>query len=393
MKQHKRLLSLALAGVLALSLAAPAFAATGADGHEHKDALTNGTATATPDGYCDVCGTPHDINGYNDQYEYVGNNDVTGVPDTDLDTGAEATYKDESGRTVPFIGVIKPTRIKATIPTQVVFDLDPTINVTEGYTATGAADSAKVAQVTQPTPGNLKVTNNSTVPMYVYVANVTTKNATLTQAVADVKDKDKNVMFALTPEAPAQADALTTANDWMKPVNGTVDSTVYRDKDAKTHYLLNVKPADSGTATGTGGFDAVAPAADLELYINAVSLKGWTADETFTVMPTIVVSVHNPDVAVTYKAQEVTPGADVVPAAVDAPDIDVSNPAQAKITQAAATAIYYSIDGGAEATTGTGDTFDATTGLAAGKHVLTAYAVKDGLKSPVVSAGFTTTGP
>lgn len=388
MKQHKRFLSIALACALSLSLAVPAMAATGADGHTHKDDNNNATGTAGSDGYCDICGTPHGINGYNADYAYVGENNLTGVPDTDLDPGAVGTYKDESGRTVPFIGVIKPTRIKATIPTQVVFDLDPTIDVTvDGYSAT---ESAKTDQVTQPTAGELKVVNNSTVPMFVYVANVSTKNATLTQAVADVKDdtKPKNVMFALTPTAPATADTLATANDWMKPVDGSTDTTVYRDSSTKTHYLLNKYDESASKFTPVAAAGTADNADTLPLYINAVSLNGWAADETFTVMPTIIVAVHDPDKPVTYTAQKVDPATDVIPAAVAAPTFSGNATDGVTLTQADGAAIYYTTNGTTPTVSSTNYT-GAITITAGTTTTIRAIAVKDGMKSPVVSGTYT----
>lgn len=334
MKHMKRVLTFGMAMALSLSLAVPAFAADG-DG----------------DGYDDTTG------------EYIGGQTITGEPDTDLKEGTQGTYEIDTGKTVPFIGVIKPTQIKATIPTQVVFDLDPTLNVVSDWTEikSGGKTDINYAQVTNPT--NLKILNNSTVPMYVYVSDVKVSGDGFTAAnlvntnTASELNTPKNILFGITSTPAGAVDSIAAADHWIVPKSAT-DSTVVIDTDK--HYVLNplkgVAPADP---TKVSKYQGVAPVSadgttpgELPLWVNAISITGWNSDDVFTVMPTIIVAAKDPDVTPEYTANTVNPGVN--------PDVGV-NQAQAPIanvpagdvavgttislTSTGATKIFYTTNG------------------------------------------------
>lgn len=385
MKRKSRFMATALACALTLSMAVPAFAADG-----------NG------DGYDDTTSN------------YIGGQTITGTPDTDIKGGTQEIYKTGNGRAVPFIGVIQPTQIKATIPTQVVFDLDPTIDVANLDPET---NSQWYAQVTNPS--NLKVANNSTVPMYVYVSNVTASVTegtaiTLTNDPADLTTA-RAVMFGLTSTAEAVGAAQTLGadpNHWMVPKDGATDTTVKitqnYDKDGdgtatdnEMSYVLNpAKASFTGNPSKVSQYDAVAAGADLRLWVNCASVTGWTSDDVFTVMPTIIVSAKDPDVTPVYTANTVVaPGTDVVD-----PNSTVATPvfnvaagtitaaSTVEITCATAGAkIHYTVDGSTPSASSTEYTGAITINAT---QTIRAIAVKTGLDdSAVAVATYTVATP
>lgn len=334
MKRKNRFMATALACALTLSMAVPAFAADG-DG----------------DGYDDTTGN------------YIGGQTVTGTPDTDLKGGTAETYHTDGGRAVPFIGVIQPTQIKATIPTQVVFDLDPTIDLDN-------VASQWYGQVTNPS--NLKVVNNSTVPMYVYVSEVTTMvdngtAVTLVNKPDALKTTARQVMFGLTSTPEAGGQTLTgTADHWMVPTDGTTNPSVLIT-DSK-HYVLNPLKTGAdipGDATKVSKYEAVAPddgtagsgPDELQLWVNCASYKGWSSDDVFTVMPTIIVAAKDPDVTPEYTASTVTdPGKVPVTPKLNAPTVNVTAGEVAvgtkvKLFAEPGATIYYTTDGTTAPTT------------------------------------------
>lgn len=188
---------------------------------------------------------------------------------------SEGTYQTGGTQAVPFTGVIKPTQIKATIPTAVAFDIDPTIDVT-------AADYSAVAskQTDQVTaPENIQVVNGSDIPIYVSVTSVTVSDGvTLTNAPANLSNS-KSVMFGLTNTAPTSSAGLATATDWI------VGSGTGGAGDLASPYRIG----NSVPAVGTADNGNV-----LSIYIRAVTLKGWAANDEFVVTPTFVVSATAP---------------------------------------------------------------------------------------------------
>lgn len=368
MKRTKKFMAMALACALSLSLAVPAFAAD-----------DNG------DGYDDTTGA------------YLGGQTVISPS---VEGGTQEIYKTDNGRSVPFIGVIKPTQIKATIPTQVVFDLDPTIDYS-------TVDSEWYAQVTNPE--NLKIVNDSTVPMYAYVKDVTTyvddtETAVTLGNTPTVLDTARGVMFGLTSTAKAEDGSQKLAGSvdhWMVPKGGAdADKNNVLITGDKV-YMLN-KLNGTGDGTNTSLYTAIAPSDgaangddELALWVNCVSVNGWAADDVFTVMPTIIVAAKDPDITVTYKANAVTDGTDPVN-----PDSTVATPkfsvaggevaANTTVTLSCDTAgakIYYTTDGSTPTSSSSEYTGAITIDVA---KTIKAIAIKAGMtNSGVATAVYT----
>ena len=304
MKRTNKFLAMTMACALSLSLAVPAMAV--------NDGVLNGAT----DGF--------DITG--DSTTYGGSETVTNGGEVVV--GKEYTYKDNTGHTVPFVGIIKPTQIKATIPTKVVFDIDPTKTVWEtGYSATASLGNDQVTA-----PNNIVVKNNSTVPMWVYVSSVTTKNAELINTAGTNGaglSGDRTVMFGLATTKSTVTDLGDAGKaNWIVPLS-TLDSSktytagadnvykTYTDASTNTHYILESTEANGAASAATVGpvkpntADGATPG-EMQLYINAVTKTGYKADETFTVMPVLVVAVKSPDDKTEIKAQTVDPATNVL---------------------------------------------------------------------------------
>lgn len=367
MKRKNKFMAMALACALTLSLAVPAFAAD--DNH---------------DGYDDTTGA------------YVGGQTITGTPDTDLKAGDAETYHTDGGRAVPFIGVIQPTQIKATIPTQVVFDLDPTIDLDN-------VASEWYGQVTNPT--NLKVVNNSTVPMYVYVSEVTTKvnagdtGVTLVNKPDTLKTTARQVMFGLTSTPEAGGQTLASNEDhWMVPKNAGTDDSVLITNDK--HYVLNpLKAAAPADPTKVSKYEAVAPTGDadgkdvLQLWVNCASYVGWASDDVFTVMPTIIVAAKDPDVTPEYAANAFDPGVTPVNPKLSVPSFsvaagEVASGTEVKLYAESGATIYYTTDGNTPTSAST--KYEGTAIKITAATTIKAIAVQSGREtSDVASAAYT----
>lgn len=152
-------------------------------------------------------------------------------------------------------GTIVATQLKVTVPTAVAFTLDPTAEITDG-----------TSQVTEPE--NMKIKNSSLVPIYTRISAVSVETASLVDD-KDALSTEKAVMLGYRNNA---CD-LDLDEDWL---------TVGRDYSKKP-YVLNANKGkiDAGTSE--------APA-ELDMHVYAASTTGWSAGETFKVIPTITIS-------------------------------------------------------------------------------------------------------
>lgn len=186
--------------------------------------------------------------------------DVTmSVTDSNSTTTINGTNTGEGKSTTTITGTIVATQLKVTVPTTVGFDIDPTI------TATNPS-----SQVTAQS-ANITITNQSIVPIYVKVSNVTVASKTggkTPNLVQTWADSDQNMMFALKNTMPAN---FTTTTDWLTA--GAISGNYYLDSSQ-----------GKLAATGKTG--------------NSVTMKifgrigqGWSAGDQFTITPTFTVAV------------------------------------------------------------------------------------------------------
>lgn len=164
-----------------------------------------------------------------------------------------------SGQTV-ITGTIKATQFVVTVPTTVAFTIDPSIDET-----IVAADQQAVAQIRQSVTDDVpdfKIINGSAVPIYAKVTDVAVSGASLVNAKTGLS-ANKTVMFGVKDTIPT--DAFATAANYL------TDATT-------SHYLVGT---DGKVQTGQ----------TVPLWIYGLTKTGWAVDDTFTVTPTITVSV------------------------------------------------------------------------------------------------------
>lgn len=152
-------------------------------------------------------------------------------------------------------GTIKATNLVVTVPSKIPFYIDPTKKATEGVKA----------QITQP-DDDIKITNNSAVPVYAKISKVEQEIVTLVDVDTGLTG-NQTAMLGIKKEN--EITDFTKTTDWL-----TANTTDY--------YLSN----DNGKIAASGG--------DLTLEVCGQAGAGWAADDTFTVTTTIVVSVTKP---------------------------------------------------------------------------------------------------
>lgn len=190
----------------------------------------------------------------------------------DADAGmvnAAGTAKSE------LVGTITVTQLNVTLPLKAAFDIDPT-------TYTGTASQVG----TQST--NYTITNNSAVPVWVYMSDVsnglkdgTSNNAVLTNKTGDL-DTDKNLMIAIKEDGSTLPANLATASDfWL--VNGSNPNSAAN----KVYYMDKAGTGKLGAQGNTSS-----EATSLKLQVFALTKKGWKASDTFAITPTFTVAVE-----------------------------------------------------------------------------------------------------
>lgn len=182
-----------------------------------------------------------------------------------------------TGMTTTLTGTIKATQLKVTVPAAVFFILDPTKQKGDDPTD----------QVIQP---DFQIINSSLVPIYARVKKVTVTGAHLVDKTERLKST-KTLMFGF--KSKGSITTLTQPSDWLndrKDNNSTGGNNVDSNGDLTGTYLLTTDRGriealkyDSAQAKEVPG--------TLDMQIYARAYIGWEAQETFTVTPTIVVSV------------------------------------------------------------------------------------------------------
>lgn len=156
-------------------------------------------------------------------------------------------------------GTIKATNLVVTVPSKIPFFIDPTVDASPSDT-----DNV-TAQITAP-EDDIKITNNSVVPVYAKISKV---EATTVSLVNNKEGLSGNQTAMLGIKSTGTITDFTKTTDWL-----TTSTTDY--------YLSS----DNGKIEASGG--------DLTLEVCGQAGAGWAADDTFTVTTTIVVSVKDP---------------------------------------------------------------------------------------------------
>lgn len=158
-----------------------------------------------------------------------------------------------TGANTTLTGTIAATKINVTVPATVAFTLDPTI------TASTVTDQIIA-------PSNIEIKNDSVVPVYAKVTAVAvTGGVTL---VTDTSSLNTDKAAMLSFKETGKVTDFTTAADWMTTSVST-----------SAPYALNA--ADGRIEAGN----------TMTMQICGQSQQGWQAGDTFTVTPTVVVSV------------------------------------------------------------------------------------------------------
>lgn len=191
-------------------------------------------------------------------------------------------------------GTINVTDISVEVPITSCFDIDPNKPLTVPNQTTG--------QITGQA-ANYTITNKSAVPLDISITKVETGLAagtagdapTIVTTLGDVKSTNRGILFSIRPKDTTVAavpvlpgsDSTAVADTWLKP-NQTAGADKgkvgadYKFTDAATganKYTLE----QAGTA---GGKD------QLNMWLYAVTQKGWTSGNGFTITPTFTVSLH-----------------------------------------------------------------------------------------------------
>lgn len=161
-------------------------------------------------------------------------------------------------------GTIKATNLVVTVPSNIPFFIDPTVEASPSGT-----DNVK-AQITAPV-GDIKITNNSVVPVYAKISKVEQDEVTLVNAKNSLATTNKSAMLGI--KETGDISDFNTQTDWL-----TTSTTDY--------YLSS----NNGFIGATGDSENNT----LTLEVCGQAGAGWAADDTFTVTTTIVVSVTAP---------------------------------------------------------------------------------------------------
>lgn len=167
---------------------------------------------------------------------------------------AADSVTDGGSLTSTLTGTIKATQLTVTVPATVAFDVDPTVD---------GADNPQ-AQITPPTD-DIKITNGSVVPIYAKISSVTVSDGVSLVSSTSGLTTSKAIMFGFKAE------------DCIKDYNTTADWLTVGEQS--TTYLLS----------SDGKIDADG---ELTMEISGYTTTGWSAGDTFTVTPTIVVSAN-----------------------------------------------------------------------------------------------------
>lgn len=180
-----------------------------------------------------------------------------------------------SSTTTELHGTIAATQIKVTVPTNIAFTIDPTVEAE--------------APRTQISAGTADITNESLVPVYVAVSEVSVdeeSGVVLVQTEDDLEE-DKTVMLAYKQED--EVKDFDTEDDWLVegdldyyPINsqrGRIAARTLTTEDEDGEPLLTAQ--EKGTT--------------VTVEVSGKTINGWHADDTFTVTPVIVVTVVAPE--------------------------------------------------------------------------------------------------
>lgn len=220
-------------------------------------------------------------------------------PSTTYGTPADNVTAGDSSATTELKGVIKPTTLSVSVPTNVVFAVDP--GAAPDFT--GAPASTTVGQFTSPT--NYTITNNSRVPIYAAVTGVT---ATDVELVSDANnltagtEATPKVMVAINDKGnsdgttgnllsiDASGATITQTGNWLATTGITADAPYYAfhqdDATAATEFV-NGKLAAGKDSTGAAVTDGTNKST---MYVyGAVKGEGWNTNDSFTVTPTFTI--------------------------------------------------------------------------------------------------------
>ena len=174
---------------------------------------------------------------------------------------SSTTLAEEGSTTTTLNGTIAASKLVVTVPQNITFSIDPTI---EAETTT--------SQIVQP---DVKITNGSIVPIYARISSVAVSQTAEGKDDVNLVNTTgalsgaKTMMFGL--KSPAITD-FTNSADWL--VRGAQSGS----------YLLS---ADGKLAANDNKDDG---ADELLIMICGQAGAGWSAGDTFTLTPTIVVS-------------------------------------------------------------------------------------------------------
>ena len=172
-------------------------------------------------------------------------------------------------------GSVKVSNLNVTVPITAAFDIDPMQEITDGTSQISGQST------------NYKITNNSTLPIYVSVSGVTIEkvsvaDSTTTPALVNKKD-DLNakgaVMFAVK-DKEAAAPALATAGDWMMGTISTASKFALNTSNGK----LEQKPL-SGTDDATN---------TMTMKVYCATKNGWGSGDSFAVKPQFYITATAP---------------------------------------------------------------------------------------------------
>ena len=173
-----------------------------------------------------------------------------GAPTNAIPSGSQAST---------LTGTIKVTSISVQVPTAAAFEINPDKALTGKSVNRITDQSSKYA-----------IVNTSTVPIDVSISNVTTSaDGGFVQTLSALSGA-KTVMFAVreSTESEPLSDEPTK---WFSP-----------DADGKVTYKVSTEAAKN----------TVAAKATLSMKLYGSTTTGWTNGNTFTVVPTFTISVH-----------------------------------------------------------------------------------------------------
>ncbi|MBS5065783.1 MAG: hypothetical protein KHZ58_18685 [Hungatella hathewayi] len=197
------------------------------------------------------------------------------------------------------VGSIKATQLKVTLPLKAAFDIDP------GKIGDVSAIGTKAVNVAMGLQSaNYKITNESAVPVWVYISGISAgssitgglgasaKTPGLINDTGALESADRNLMIAIKDKAkftdaskvPTTSTVNTKDGFWLTTASVT-GKNYYLDDDGTGSTAKKGKLDAAGTTGGTSSID-------LEVF--ALTKKGWTAEDKFAITPTFTVSVVEP---------------------------------------------------------------------------------------------------